>query len=65
LPDELVVYGDVSQDGTVVFLDAFACSAPFRGQILHNERTPGYGQNSEKATLLCLRRIIVFKAKGF
>ena len=53
LPDELVVCDDVSSDGTVEILEAFARSAPFPVRIFRNPENLGYVRNFEQAIGLC------------
>jgi glycosyltransferase involved in cell wall biosynthesis len=57
-PDELVVCDDLSTDGTVELLEAFARTAPFPVRIHRNPRNLGVLRNFEKALSLCEGDII-------
>jgi len=58
LPDELIVCDDVSTDGTLRVLDAFARNSPFPVRIYSNAANVGSNENFEKAILLCTGDII-------
>ena len=58
LPDELIVCDDVSTDGTLRVLDAFARNSPFPVRIHSNAANVGSNKNFEKAILLCKGDII-------
>ena len=58
LPDEIVICDDGSTDETLKILADWAKSAPFKVQIVQNERNLGYAKNFEKAIDLCQGEII-------
>lgn len=53
LPDELVVCDDVSSDGTIPILEAFADDSPFPVRIHRNDRNIGSTQNFAQAISRC------------
>jgi len=59
LPDELVVCDDASSDDTVLIIERFAASVPFRVRLEVNSRNLGSTRNFEKAINLCTGGIIV------
>lgn len=58
LPDELVICDDLSTDGTLAILEAFAGRAPFPVKLHVNESTMGVAGNFGKAIALCTGDII-------
>jgi len=60
MPDELVVCDDVSNDDTIVILEAFQKVAPFEVRIIKNEINLGYTKNFEKALSLCTGDVVFF-----
>jgi len=58
LPDELIVCDDMSDDRSVEILLDFARAAPFKVEIIRNEKNIGYGRNFEKAISLCKGDVI-------
>jgi glycosyltransferase involved in cell wall biosynthesis len=60
LPDELIICDDVSSDGTLAILTEFQKVAPFKVQIIKNEKNLGYTNNFGKALSLCTGDIVFF-----
>ncbi len=59
LPDELVVFDDVSSDQSVALVREFARRAPFPVRICVNERNLGITLNTERAINACSGSLIV------
>jgi len=53
LPDELVICDDASSDDTVLIIEQFAASVPFRVRLNVNAQNLGSTKNFEKAIRLC------------
>lgn len=53
MPHEIVACDDVSSDGTLAVLEAFATEAPFAVRISRNNTRQGVTKNFEKAIGLC------------
>jgi glycosyltransferase involved in cell wall biosynthesis len=60
LPDELIVFDDVSTDRTINILETFAGTASFPVRIHRNEKTIGPAQNFGQAIAACSGEIISF-----
>lgn len=58
LPNELIVCDDGSSDATVDLLHAFRDRAPFKVQVLVNEKNLGYAQNFSQALVHCSGDIV-------
>ncbi|MDA3876984.1 MAG: glycosyltransferase family 2 protein [Halothiobacillus sp.] len=58
LPDELIVCDDLSSDETIEILTQFSQTAPFKVEIVRNEKNLGYIKNFERALSLCTGDII-------
>lgn len=60
LPTELVICDDMSSDGTVDIIEAFAKTAPFAVRLYRNETRLRFSENFMKAIGLCRERYIAF-----
>jgi glycosyltransferase involved in cell wall biosynthesis len=58
LPDELIICDDTSSDQSMDILLDFARTAPFKVEVIRNEKNVGYAKNFEKAISLCTGEII-------
>jgi glycosyltransferase involved in cell wall biosynthesis len=58
LPEELIICDDTSSDESIDILLDFARTAPFKVEVIRNEKNAGYARNFEKAMSLCTGEII-------